>query len=541
VIAISVDLGRLKGGLAVQLKIIFKNPLDQPHQCGYIRSISLIENDFHFQLNWRELGKMLENPEFNRLILKSLVLVGTSGFFGCSGTSEDVAHLETNTGTPVELPDSYQFTNGAGESTVSYSGQTARHALIEELDVWIGDITAKIDDGSYQPGKVDAVTGDLGFYFDCAADLCANMGVGDPTTLQQTLADISIGKNLVAKLAGKDALTDHQDWTGGSFVGWKGAGSPESLVREWFAQIGDQAVGRVNGEVLLGPAGEPIPTVYLTPQGQDLRQLTEKFLLGGVAFSQGTDDYLDDDVDGKGLLASHATFSDASPYTDLEHAWDEGFGYFGAARNYLAYTDVQLAAGELLDIEGDGLVDLTAEKNWGHSVNAAKRDAGANPSAPTDFTEAAWAGFAGGRQLLSTTAGSELSDTDFQALLGFRDQATLAWENAIAATVVHYINDVLQDMGEFGSQEYSFSAHAKHWSELKGFALGLQFNPASPMSAADFESFHALVGDAPVLGSASAVEIAAYQEALVEARDLLGNAYGYDSANLGDSGGEGGW
>ena len=55
-----------------------------------------------------------------------------------------------------------------------------------------------------------------------------------------------------------------------------------------------------------------------------------------------------------------------------------------------------------------------------------------------------------------------------------RNQAILAWENAIAATVVHYINDVLQDMSDFGTADYSFSSHAKHWGELKGFSLALQ-------------------------------------------------------------------
>ena len=116
-----------------------------------------------------------------------------------------------------------------------------------------------------------------------------------------------------------------------------------------------------------------------------------------------------------------------------------------------------------------------------------------------------------------------------------------AWEKAIAATVVHYINDVLQDMSQMQGSGYSFASHAKHWSELKGFALGFQFNPASPLSDADFIEFHELVGDRPVLETASDEERLAYQEALLEARSLLGAAYGFDSANLGDSGGIGGW
>jgi len=484
---------------------------------------------------------MLAEREFLSIILTRSLFMVSVGLIGCTGIESNKDDGEPPSNTDPELPASYQFTASAGQSTVSYSGQTARHLLIQGLDDWLGTLTTRIDDGSYQPETLDSMTADLDFYFECAADLCMDMPVGDSTTIQQTLADISSGKNLVGKLAGNDPVTDHQDWKNGSFAGWEGANSPESLVRDWFEAIAGQGFSRVNGELLLDPQGQPIASVVVTAEGLDLQQLTEKFLLGALPFSQGTDDYLDDDVEGKGLLASHSSFADSGSYTDLEHAWDEGFGYFGAARNFAVQTDEQVAAGELVDMDGDGLIDFRSEMNWGHSINAAKRDLGASSAAPTDFSSEAWEGFVGGRQLLADTAGSELSDADFQALLSYRDQAVSAWEKAIAATVVHYINDVLQDMSQMHGSSYSFASHAKHWSELKGFALGLQFNPASPLSDADFVEFHGLVGDRPVLETASEEERLAYQEALVEARGLLGASYGFHNANLGDSGGNGGW
>jgi hypothetical protein len=117
----------------------------------------------------------------------------------------------------------------------------------------------------------------------------------------------------------------------------------------------------------------------------------------------------------------------------------------------------------------------------------------------------------------------------------------LAWEGAIAATVVHYINDVLQDMGTFGTADYDFSSHAKHWSEMKGSALGLQFNPRSQVSVEDFGSFHALVGDAPVLSDASPEAQSDYATNLLAARELLAQSYGFDEANVGNELGEDGW
>ena len=107
----------------------------------------------------------------------------------------------------------------------------------------------------------------------------------------------------------------------------------------------------MNGTFAFDPDGNVIESVYLTPEGHDLKQLVDKFLLGSIPFSQGADDYLDDDTEGKGLLASHEI--NDNRYTDLEHTWDEGFGYFGAAMNYDVYIDEQIAIGASIDTNGD--------------------------------------------------------------------------------------------------------------------------------------------------------------------------------------------
>ena len=109
------------------------------------------------------------------------------------------------------------------------------------------------------------------------------------------------------------------------------------------------------------------------------------------------------------------------------------------------------------------------------------------------------------------------------------------WEKAYAATAIHYVNEVLADMDAIGTPDYSFADHAKHWSELKGFALGLQFNPRSPLhTSTRFADFHDLVGDAPVLpndvGGPSA--ISDYRTDLESARAILAEAYGFDASNV---------
>ena len=142
-------------------------------------------------------------------------------------------------------------------------------------------------------------------------------------------------------------------------------------------------------------------------------------------------------------------------------------------------------------------------------------------------------------------------------------------EKAIAATVIHYINDTIGDMDS--GDEYDFYTHAKHWSEMKGFALGLQFNTNSPLHQSDyvetycygnggmhvitfgdteedclddnvlgpdaanygifrpsepgFVRFHYFVGDSPI-GAMG------YDSSLGHARDLLQTAYGFEQEDV---------
>ena len=131
-------------------------------------------------------------------------------------------------------------------------------------------------------------------------------------------------------------------------------------------------------------------------------------------------------------------------------------------------------------------------------------------------------------------------------LKAHRDTVVMTWEKCIAATALHYINDTLQDMAKFGTDDYNFANHAKHWSELKGFALGLQFNPRSPlnetmegMQHSYFNLLHKKIGTAPALPGARNVD--SYKDELREARSMLAERYGFAAANVGDANGEGGW
>lgn len=433
---------------------------------------------------------------------------------------------------------------------MSYTGQVARHVLISEMKSYIGGLSDDIDNGTFTPAP-DAVVAALDFYyrFDSTTSGQAMLSLTtDPPLLQAVHDDISMGKNLAGKLAGNDAMGQHRDWTT-EFVGWDPAvaATPEGLLNHFFDMLDQQAVERAQGTIPTDPDGNAIAAVYVTPTGLDLQQLIQKFLLGAIAYSQGTDDYLDSDLEDHGINVSNLQDED-NPYSSLEHHWDEAFGYFGATVDYNDYTDEEAAgsggrpeyASGYHDTDGDGAIDLRSEYIFGNAQNAAKRDLGSADTAPTDFSKMAMDAFIMGRYIINSADG-DLDQAQLDALYAQRNIAVEYWERSISATVVHYINDVLRDMNAFGTPEYSFADHAKHWSEMKGFALGLQFNPRSLVSAENFVQLHAHMGDAPVLPTADPGEISAYRDALLSARTILGQSYGFDPANLGDDNGENGW
>ena len=216
-------------------------------------------------------------------------------------------------------------------------------------------MTDNIDGGSYAPGTSSEVVDSLNFYFNFDSDTSGDVPLSFSGTVQTTFNDISSGKILLVKLL-EMIVQLITVWTGGDFKGWSGATSPEALVQDWFTVLGEQAVSRVGG-VYVVDADTP---VYVTPEGLDINQLTQKFLLGAITFSQGADDYLDDDVDGKGLKASNIP-EDGKVYSGLAHAWDEGFGYYGAARNFLHILMLKLKQENIWTLMG-WLQDLKTEK-----------------------------------------------------------------------------------------------------------------------------------------------------------------------------------
>lgn len=276
-------------------------------------------------------------------LLATLIAAGTAaGLTACGdSSSSNTTELDQKTEllNSLDVPATFNFESRfvSGAESARYSGQVTRQVLIADLNTEIASrLEARITDGTWNPTDKQTVLDVLNSYL-----IEGTAAIGDnqiqltttPATQQPTYNDISTGKNLLGKLAGRDDVTDHKDWDAGDFQGWT-IESPEALVASWFDEIATNTTEKSNGaDRTYAPTGESL-AVYHTQDGLDLKQLVQKFLLGAVTFSQGTDDYLDDATEGKRLLTDNVS---AAPdvYTKLEHQYDEWGGDTGFRKNDL--------------------------------------------------------------------------------------------------------------------------------------------------------------------------------------------------------------
>ncbi len=421
--------------------------------------------------------------------LYSLLL---AAFIVLSGCDDGGVTDPGDDGIPV--PSAYAFDGrfDPGTSSVEYGGQVVRNLLINDLKIRV--------DALSKAGATAITEEDLlrRYDYEDAYDLTTLTAAGSNPLVEDRYTAIATDKDLIGKL---DAAP---------LVGWNVPA--DELIRGYFAEIAASSQDA---------ARRGTPAVYTTDDGVDMSQMINKILLGAVVYSQATGTYLNNIVDG-----DNTEPSGENPFTTMEHHWDEAFGYFGAARDYAQYADEDLANDVLWrDSNGDGAIDLTSEYNYAYARNAAKRDVGGTG---VDFTGEIFDAFLEGRTAIVNQASAE-------EILQQRDRIVAAWEKVIAATVVHYVNDTVDDMQALTESQVEEKNHVAlntHWAEMKGYAFALQYNPFKAITDAQLEQLHTLVGDAPAYALPGTE---AFDEAvadLTEARSILQSAYGFSDANV---------
>lgn len=439
---------------------------------------------------YRKKTKMRKVRSF--LHWKHSIVLAAFALFACGDDDDD--NPMSSGSDSVDVPAAYEFDSRftSGQSSVVYTGQTVRNLLLQDLNIFINALG---EDGA-QPATADEM---LAFY---AHDDSYNMTTltnptGGLNALELKYSSISTGKNLSGKIYG-EYLIEYPDKMA------------DDLIREWIEIIADNSQD---------PAKLGTPAVYTTEDGVDLNQMINKVLIGTVPYYQATGKYLAQLFD-KGNSEAKA----GETYTDMEHYWDEAFGYFGAARDYNAYSDADIKGKVNKDSNSDGKINYNSEYNFSLAVGAAKRDVGAT-SSTVDLTTDIFTAFLTGRALITAEGSQE--DIAVQQVA-----AAEGMEKVIAATVVHYINDTLNDMAAYGTSSYNKTNHNKHWAEMKGYAIGLQTSSFKMIFDSQLRELADAMGTAPVYAEPGSTAYNTAVADLQRARQVLQDAYGFSTADV---------
>lgn len=325
---------------------------------------------------------------FTKLFLGVLILSTIS----CSD-DEDCC-----TGPVLEVPSTYVFERD-GQSTVSFSGQTDRLNMLSEI-------------------KSEVQNGDNGEAVSEQVLLNMFANVNDPFADSDLNAS---SKQLESKTFIADVDFYKQLF---SEVGTISASVSETQVT---AEAG------VSGLIQRGTSGN---FILVNEKGHEFTQFIEKGLIGSVFYNQIYNVYLSgertgDDVENVALV-------EGENYTDLEHHWDEAFGYWGVPVDF--------------------------------------------PSELSDADNRFWANYSYGREALLGTATAlknayltgrtAIVNNDFSTKNEQRAVLFAQHELVAAATAIHYINDTVEDLN---SGDQGNALH--HLSEAYMFVRALKLSP----------------------------------------------------------------
>ena len=355
--------------------------------------------------------------------------------------------------------------DGNKTNSVKYTGQMARHALHDSLKALVktGDLSKMM---AYYNGEDNL-------------EIIAPKSKDSFIIKQKIISEIGSG-NLSGKM-------------------YKG------YIPSWGNLTGPEAI-----EHMMAKAAE-ISGGFDSDTGMDYTQLISKFAMGAVFYNQAVNSYLGSKME-IGQKPNNKPYKDGAYYTGKEHSWDQAFGYWGSATHALTlnaeqnYNVAKKKDMESADFNGDGVVDVYSEYTYAHAYYASSYDKGGKTNYLATINQA----FIDGRNIIKDAGGRNLNFNERTNLLAERDTIRNNWQKVIAESVFKYAGSTYKDIVALeailesnGDATEAFRKYAKHWSELKGFALALQCGPKDLGETAN--KMNRMMGFGPVLLNASQV------------------------------------
>ena len=359
--------------------------------------------------------------------------------------------------------------SGDKTNTVSYSGQIARHVLEQSLKKLAG----KGNGG----GNAADLEAQMLSYFNGSDDdlpIIAPKSKDGFKIKQTSLHQISKGKNISGK------------FYDGAMPAWPGNMSGKDVAYNMIAMAAKSNKG------------------FDADTGYDWAQLISKYTMGAMAYNQAVDNYLDEKLSAE-KKPNNKPYKDGAHYTGKEHSWDEAFGYWGAAAHQhgfnpnKVYEIAKMKNQGVADKNGDGMVDLKSEYVFGPCYYAAAFDRSGTKS--TNYTNTMFDAFLDGRKLITAAAGDALSDSERSQLKAYAATIEENWEKVLAEAVFKYAGSVYKDINKMkdlsgDDLNKAYRTYAKHWGELKGFAMAMQSGKSNLGATAT--KMNELIGFGPV-------------------------------------------
>jgi hypothetical protein len=334
----------------------------------------------------------------------------------------------------LQAPETYSFERN-NESTVSYSGQTTRLEQADEL------YAALNSEGSTATGLDLMFNGSDGSSAGFANDLLNGTSkiIGSKTA-SSTLAGSATTKERFNQYIADFASNVAPNWNMDAAPGMPGS--------------------------ITSPDGGS--TYQINAMGQELDQLFFKGLIGAFTLDQIVNNYIHPNQLDSGSRIDdndNGVLSDGKPYTDMEHKWDEGFGYLYGQEGDL--DDVGSTIGSAPAGSGNLLM------KYFKKVNA---EGGYEPGIGQTVYDA----FIMGR--------TAIVNRDYDLREAQADIIQVELSKVIGYYAIHYLNDYLAKVEEGNVAKAHHSL-----SEAYGFILSLQFtnngNDEPYMSKGDVEYF----------------------------------------------------
>ena len=394
-------------------------------------------------------------------------------------TGVTVLSLNVNAGDSIysNFPVTVKDYKGSKSSSVSYTGQIARHVLHDSLKNLAGK-----GNGNANPELKAKM---MSYY-------------GEKTPNREIIAPKTKG-SFIVKQTNVDQISKKKNLSGKTYKGTI-SGMPNNmtgpeLITFWIDKASSAKKGVDNRN------------------GYNYPQLISKFIMGAVFYNQAVDNYLDEKLSAN-KKPNNKPYKKGAAYTGKEHSWDEAFGYFGMPAHGLSLSPGQLYSiakqkpegFEAADHNGDGKVDLYKEMMFAPAYYAA----GYDKSKKTSYAKNIGNAFLNGRRVITNADGAVLTDAQRNKLRDYAAIIESNWQKTLAESVFKYAGSVYKDLKkinetmatEKGSDKYE-KKYIKHWGELKGFSLSLQTGRIQLGETA--VKLNRLIGFGPVLPNSSQV------------------------------------